>query len=662
MKNFILLFLFSISISLLNAQVLTEDFESTSATIGTFPNGWTTSNSQWTINDPSTGTPGNNGNNTIVQPFGSSTSSGNCTNVYAIVDSDGLGQGNTQNTDLISPIMDLSNYTALLLEFNHSFEVYSGPVAKVEASIDSGATWTLIHDFGSSSNYGHQIFNISSLTGNSSVQIRFHYEGDWDWWWAIDDIEVKQANSVDMEMSSLNIPFFDAGGSTNITGVVTNFGADTVTSFDIVWDDGNGPQSETFNVSLAFNESYNFTHSSQIQTNSLQTYNIDVEVIVSGDADSTNNMLSHTLYTSSFLPFKKVLFEDQTIGANDFGYWSPRGIVRLEEVMLTSSIDSIEIISVHGNVGGGTDDAMYNLIYNAACFGNAFVSASAYPQNIIDRKTVANYGVTIGSTIEDFNDFKNDFGVADIEVFPFYDTSNRNLTVATDVKFAINYSNLNLALVITEDSVHDDTDLGYSQFNAYNGGGNGPLASSGVDFSIAGNPVPPALMYFKNVAREIIPSYIGSSTALPSNLIADSTYSFTFPTYSVPSDYDQSKLRAIVLLIDPSNLEVYNANGKNVDAPPPSTVGFNKINLDNEFVVFPNPAFEKVFIKLNFDLKSDAEITLKDLSGKVILRQVLNAFQNASAHELNKPDISSGIYILTLKNEKYISSKKIIFN
>ena len=40
------------------------------------------------------------------------------------------------------------------------------------------------------------------------------------------------------------------------------------------------------------------------------------------------------------------------------------------------------------------------------------------------------------------------------------------------LEFATNYENLNLALVITEDSVHNTTDPGYMQFNAYFGGNN----------------------------------------------------------------------------------------------------------------------------------------------------------------------------------------------
>ena len=657
MKNISILFITIISINI-NAQILSEDFESTSASIGTFPNGWTTSNAQWTINDPTTGTPGNSGSSTIIESIGSSISSGNCSNVYAIVDSDGLGNGNTQNTNLISPVMDLSNFTSVVLEFNHSFEVWADPVARVESSIDSGLTWSVVHDFGTNSKYGHEIFNISSIAGNSNVQIRFHYEGDFDWWWAIDDVVIKQAELVDIAITSLDIPNIDGPGSTDISGLITNLGLDSISSFNILWNDGTGQQSETININLGFNDSYNFTHSTPIQTTSLLTYNIDVEVVALGDGDSTNNLLSHTLTTASFNPFKKVLFEDQTIGANDFGFYSPRGIVRLEEIMLTSSIDSIEIISVHGNMGSGTSDAMYNMTYQSACFNNAFVSTNAWPQNMIDRKSITGYGEIIGSSMVDFNNYKNDFGYADIDIFTVYDTISRDLIVSTDLKFAINCSNLNLTVVITEDSVHDDIDVGYSQSNAYYLG-NSIMATTGVDFLTAGNPVPPALMYFKNVAREIIPSFIGSSSALPDSLLGDSTYSFTFPTYTVPSEYDQSRLRAIVLLIDPSNGEVYNTKGENVDAPATSTVGIDNLSQFINFTIYPNPASTVATLNVEGIIGSNIIVELYNLLGELVVSENYTTRSDYYSQDLDISSLNNGIYNVRLVINGKIYSKKL---
>jgi hypothetical protein len=216
MKKLLLFFTLIFSLCLVNAQVLSEDFETTSAG-GSWPNGWTTSDNSWTINDPTTGTPGYTGNTTIVEPSGTSAMSGNCTNVYAVVDSDGFGNAGTQNTDLISPVMDFSTYNVVSLDFNHSFRVYANPVANVEATTDGGATWTILHSYdGTISSYGAQTHDISALGGNAAVQIRFHYEGAWDYWWAIDDIVISGSSVscvIPVNLSAANV----TSSSTDLT-------------------------------------------------------------------------------------------------------------------------------------------------------------------------------------------------------------------------------------------------------------------------------------------------------------------------------------------------------------------------------------------------------------------------------------------------------------
>ena len=69
----------------------------------------------------------------------------------------------------------------------------------------------------------------------------------------------------------------------------------------------------------------------------------------------------------------------------------------------------------------------------------------------------------------------------------------------------------------------------------------------------------------------------------------------------------------------------------------------------------------KVFIKLNFGLSSNAEITISDLSGKVVLKQILNSSNSNKVYEINKTGINHGIYIFSLKYENTILNKKIVF-
>ena len=467
---------------------------------------------------------------------------------------------------------------------------------------------------------------------------------------------------VDLKISKLSIPSHDILGSTQISGEVSNVGNNKISSFEIVWSEGSSNHSEIFNVDLNPNESYEFTHSEAIETPTLKTYNIRVSANTSGDINVLNNSLNHILRSVIFIPKKKVLFEDQTIAANAYGWWSPRGIVRLDEVMNTPSTDSIEYVCVHGNTGTGAfDDAMFHPYYSGMCMGgNDYVNVSGWPGNLVDRKAALSYGNVIGSALSHFTTFKNDYGAADIDVFPAYGIGSDGLpavTVSTALKFAANESNLNLALVITEDSVHNSTDWRYCQMNAYNGGGNGPLATAGVDFTTVGHPVPPSAMYHRHVARNIIPSFYGDTSALPSNIIAGSTYGHSFDSWTVPTGTDPTRLRAIVLLIDPSNGNVLNVNGADVFSS--MNIDENSNNLGME--VFPNPVIDRASIKINFTLKGNAELKIMDISGRVVHNQFLEPKQGNKYYDINKPDISPGIYTISLNNDGIVYTNKIVF-
>ena len=214
---------------------------------------------------------------------------------------------------------------------------------------DIGPNGNLLYD----SDGMHTGVSIVSFTGIATVYI----DGD-GIWNCLDGqggpyvpieaaISCISASSVNLEMSELTTPNIIAPGNTNITGIVTNFGVDSIFSFDIVWDDGSGSQSETFSVSLGIGDSYNFTHGTPIVTNPGQTYDIIVEVIANNDSDSTNNVLSKTLNTYSFVPDKKVVFENATISNTWWGSWCPRGIVSIEELSLSNYKDDVEIINIH---------------------------------------------------------------------------------------------------------------------------------------------------------------------------------------------------------------------------------------------------------------------------------------------------------------------------
>jgi len=101
---------------------------------------------------------------------------------------------------LSTPLIDITGAgTILFLELDEQFRYLSGINGEakrtIEYSIDAGLSWdTLVYD---SLDYGypnpaqHSSYDISSVLGSATdLMVRFTYTGDYDWWWALDNVQV----------------------------------------------------------------------------------------------------------------------------------------------------------------------------------------------------------------------------------------------------------------------------------------------------------------------------------------------------------------------------------------------------------------------------------------------------------------------------------------
>lgn len=118
---------------------------------------------------------------------------------FAIFDSDiaGSGAGNA-SAELVSAPFDASGASNLLLNFSHHFRWCCGAVATVQ--VWDGTNWNTVLTLNSiADNMGStatpavtKSINITAAAGGSSTaQVKFVYEGDWDYWWALDNITVE---------------------------------------------------------------------------------------------------------------------------------------------------------------------------------------------------------------------------------------------------------------------------------------------------------------------------------------------------------------------------------------------------------------------------------------------------------------------------------------
>jgi len=154
----------------------TEDFSD-----GSLPNCWTIVDNQgngqvWQFNNPA--------NRTI--------NTATASNGFAILDSDNYGVGNTQNADLTTPSLDLSDFTSVNLTFQHYYYHYTGSSANLSYSTNGGSTWTTIQTWTLSTDNAATFSQdlTAQLAGQSNVKFRWKYIGSYAWYWAVDDISI----------------------------------------------------------------------------------------------------------------------------------------------------------------------------------------------------------------------------------------------------------------------------------------------------------------------------------------------------------------------------------------------------------------------------------------------------------------------------------------
>nr|MDT0660289.1 S8 family serine peptidase [Micromonospora sp. DSM 115978] len=111
---------------------------------------------------------------------------------FAIIDSDALGTGNTQDTDLRMPPLDLSGTTAPVLRFNSDWRAVGiTDTADIDVSVDGGTTWSNVwHQ--TTSRRGPRIEEVplTAVAGSAEVLVRFRFGGTFAWWWEVDNVQV----------------------------------------------------------------------------------------------------------------------------------------------------------------------------------------------------------------------------------------------------------------------------------------------------------------------------------------------------------------------------------------------------------------------------------------------------------------------------------------
>lgn len=466
--------------------------------------------------------------------------------------------------------------------------------------------------------------------------------------------------AVDPKLVTAVIPkFASADGSAEITGVVQNLGANSLSSFDIEWTDGTDTYSHTINNTLASGATYAFTHPDQVMLAGGTSATIEVTVVAANDANMDNNTVSGDVDGVGFIPEKVVVGEEAT---GTWCGWCPRGMVGLA-YMEENYEESWIGIAVHNN------DPMENSAYDT-WMGSQI---SGYPSGLVDR--VEDIDPNWASLEAAYNVSMQSFGVANIEVWPLY-IDEDEVELRVKFHFAVDYDDdLRVAVIIVEDGL-TGTGSDWNQVNYYSGGNYGLLSGAGFDWH--NEPGSVSGVTYDDVGREALTDVEGDADILAATYSEDEEVEYVWDRFTWDTDYVPENSRIVVMLIDDSNDEVINAGESHllettitVDSETGATIytiegtdyevfeGDKLVPLGMaaapkvEFDVYPNPAIDVINVRLN----EAADVMLVDLMGKVVATAGYSGV--GTGVQFNTEMLSAGIYNVVVTTEASTSTERI---
>ena len=230
----------------------------------------------------------------------------------ACANSDAAGSSGIGTTDLLSPIVDCSGASSLILMYNYQFKKYSSDPDTGYVYVFDGTDWVEVAKYSSDITPTSEIIDVTAYK-NANFQVMFRYTdgGNWDWMFNVSDVMLFEPFANDLFVTSVShTSTLNNTITPNVN--VLNYGTDTAFNFDVsvVINDGTTDvytSTLTFSDTLTFMEDSTFVMPDSWTANTAGTYTITAYTTYPADSDNTNDTIIDTLkviepsYTNGFV-------------------------------------------------------------------------------------------------------------------------------------------------------------------------------------------------------------------------------------------------------------------------------------------------------------------------------------------------------------------------
>ncbi len=650
-----------ISLSLLSTAVFCQTYLSENFDAGSMPAGW----SQTTLASDGGWKFGTSASLSSADFPIASTGS----NIVATND-DGC-DCNKSVDRLIMPSVNLTTAIAPVLIYDQFYfaATYDGAteICRIEASIDSGVTWTLVSIMTSNASgtaFETRSASLATFVGQPSVVVSVLYNDGAGWLFGagLDNVSIIEPPvgldlSVQSLTSAIYLPVIPAYVSASAVGTgqkiefgfnVKNSRVDVVTSFDAtVAASGGGSVTQTFTgLTLGFLAALDLQFdSSLIAAAGVNNYTLTISNVnrLGADADVTNNTGTANATAYTLNPTKKFVVEEGT------GTWCgfcPRGAVMVD-YMSAAFPDNFIGIAVHN--GDPMTVTAYDTYMDSKIAG--------YPSCIGDRQGTEidpspQYNPSIYGRMFERASIAP---LATVALTAEMNSTSRTLVVNSTATYTTNLSgDYRLNVVLTEDGITGDGTAPWNQANYYAGGGNGPMGG----METLANPI--SGFEYNHVARAILGGINGTISSLPASGTSGSAYSYEY-NYTIPAEYNVANMKAIAMVINATTGEILNAQSAAITTG--NTIGINDQSNEASLNVYPNPTTGKVMLDLNIANSVDASVKVYNVIGMMVAEKnlgTLNAGTNTNSIDLTNLD--NGVYMVNVTTDGQVVTRRVVLN
>lgn len=304
---------------------------------------------------------------------------------FAFIDSDAAGGSAAQDAYLehVAAIdLSASGNAALYLRFDEYYRHFYDQ-NYVEVSNDNGVTWTTFQVNPESEvpvntncvDGEVETVNITPAKGagpwTNQVKIRFHYVGQWDWFWGIDNVEIVEAWNNDMKLNnwytatpiatSFGLDYYHVAASQSsfpgltFGAIATNNGGLDQASVALTATGTGGYNQTGTAIAIAAAATDSLEITTPYMPAGIGTKTVNLTTTVPTDSDPTNNTGSFDMFMTQYEYSRDNNIQSGSIGQISSQDGQPLKIGNVMEIFNTMTVRAVKVrLSTQpaGAVGG----------------------------------------------------------------------------------------------------------------------------------------------------------------------------------------------------------------------------------------------------------------------------------------------------------------------